>query len=179
MDYALACISPRPPPEGYGQIYVGFVNWTLMVLTLVLTVSFRSSDNLASAFGIAVALTMLLTSMLIFLAMREVWGWSLWLSARGRRPVRHRRSVLCGREHDEGVRGRLGAARGRSDPLLPHVHLVSRPLPLLAKLERDTLPLADFISQMRAKARVPGTAVYMTSRTRHGARTSTAQSEAQ
>ena len=66
--------------QGYGQIYVGFVNWTLMVLTLALTVSFRSSDNLASAFGIAVALTMLLTSMLMFLAMREVWRWSLWSS---------------------------------------------------------------------------------------------------
>jgi KUP system potassium uptake protein len=66
--------------QGYGQIYVGFVNWTLMVLTLALTVSFRSSDNLASAFGIAVALTMFLTSMLMFLAMREIWGWSLWSS---------------------------------------------------------------------------------------------------
>ena len=67
--------------QGYGQFYVGFVNWTLMVLTLALTISFRSSDNLASAFGIAVALTMLLTSMLMFLAMREVWGWSLFASA--------------------------------------------------------------------------------------------------
>src|SRR5262245_53647676 len=38
--------------EGYGQIYVGFVNWTLMLLTLTLTVTFRSSDHLASAFGI-------------------------------------------------------------------------------------------------------------------------------
>ena len=59
---------------------VGFVNWTLMLLTLALAVGFRSSDNLASAFGIAVALTMLLTSMLMFLAMREVWRWRLWLS---------------------------------------------------------------------------------------------------
>ena len=58
--------------EGYGQIYVGFVNWALMVLTLGLALSFRSSDNLASAFGIAVALTMLLTSLLMFIAMREV-----------------------------------------------------------------------------------------------------------
>jgi KUP system potassium uptake protein len=58
--------------EGYGQIYVGFVNWVLMALTLGLAVSFRSSDNLAAAFGIAVALTMLLTSVLMFLAMREV-----------------------------------------------------------------------------------------------------------
>ncbi len=66
--------------EGYGQIYVGFVNWTLMALTLGLAVSFRSSDNLAAAFGIAVALTMLLTSLLMFVDMREVWGWSLLVS---------------------------------------------------------------------------------------------------
>ncbi len=52
----------------------------LMVLTLGLALGFRSSDNLASAFGIAVSLTMLLTSLLMFLAMREVWGWSLPLS---------------------------------------------------------------------------------------------------
>src|SRR5262249_42942623 len=67
--------------EGYGQIYVGFVNWVLMALTLGLALTFRSSDNLAAAFGIAVSLTMLLTSMLIFLAMREVWRWSLPLAA--------------------------------------------------------------------------------------------------
>ena len=41
---------------------------------------FRSSDNLAAAFGIAVSMTMLLTSMLMFVTMREVWGWSLPLS---------------------------------------------------------------------------------------------------
>ena len=65
---------------GYGQIYIGFVNWSLMILTLALTLGFRSSDNLAAAFGIAVATTMLLTSLLMFLAMREVWGWSLPVS---------------------------------------------------------------------------------------------------
>ena len=66
--------------EGYGQIYVGFVNWVLMALTLGLALAFRSSDNLAAAFGIAVSLTMFLTTILIFLTMREVWGWSLWLA---------------------------------------------------------------------------------------------------
>jgi len=46
--------------QSYGQIYVGTVNWALMALTLVLTATFRSSDNLAAAFGVAVSLTMLL-----------------------------------------------------------------------------------------------------------------------
>ena len=66
--------------ESYGQIYVGFVNWALMALTLILTITFQSSDRLAAAFGIAVSLTMLLTSALMFVAMREVWRWSLPVS---------------------------------------------------------------------------------------------------
>ena len=63
--------------EGYGQIYVGAVNWLLMIVTLGLTIGFGKSDNLAAAYGIAVSLTMLMTSVLLFIAMREVWGWSL------------------------------------------------------------------------------------------------------
>jgi len=63
--------------EGYGQIYVGAVNWLLMIVTLGLTLGFGRSDNLAAAYGIAVSLTMLITSVLLFIAMREIWGWSL------------------------------------------------------------------------------------------------------
>ncbi len=63
--------------EGYGQIYVGVVNWMLMMVTLGLTIGFGKSDNLASAYGIAVSLTMLMTSALLFIAMREIWQWSL------------------------------------------------------------------------------------------------------
>ena len=66
--------------EGYGQIYVGAVNWLLMIVTLALTVGFGKSDNLAAAYGIAVSLTMFMTSVLLFIAMREIWGWSLALS---------------------------------------------------------------------------------------------------
>jgi KUP system potassium uptake protein len=66
---------------GYGQIYVGAVNWLLMVVTVGLALSFGKSDNLAAAYGIAVSLTMLMTSVLLFMAMREIWGWSLWASA--------------------------------------------------------------------------------------------------
>ena len=63
--------------EGYGQIYVGAVNWLLMLVTLGLTVGFGKSDNLASAYGIAVSATMLMTSALLFIAMREIWEWSI------------------------------------------------------------------------------------------------------
>jgi KUP system potassium uptake protein len=63
--------------EGYGQIYVGVVNWMLMISTCGLVIAFRKSDNLAAAYGIAVSATMLATSALLFIAMRQVWGWSL------------------------------------------------------------------------------------------------------
>ncbi len=66
--------------EGYGQIYVGPVNWLLMVVTIALTVGFGKSDNLAAAYGIAVSATMLMTSALLLIAMREIWQWSLLAS---------------------------------------------------------------------------------------------------
>ena len=63
--------------EGYGQIYVGAVNWLLMVVTVGLALGFRKSDGLASAYGIAVSLTMLMTTVLLYIAMRQVWHWSV------------------------------------------------------------------------------------------------------
>jgi KUP system potassium uptake protein len=63
--------------EGYGQIYVGAVNWILMIVTVGLTLGFGKSDNLAAAYGIAVSLTMLMTSVLLFIAMREIWAWNI------------------------------------------------------------------------------------------------------
>src|ERR1700736_4983845 len=62
--------------EGYGQIYVGVVNWLLAIATIGLTLFFGESDTPADAYGIAVSLTMLMTSALLYIAMREVWGWS-------------------------------------------------------------------------------------------------------
>ena len=59
----------------YGQIYVAFVNWIMMALTVLLTVTFRSSDRLAGAYGTAVSTTMLLTTLLLYTAMRERWNW--------------------------------------------------------------------------------------------------------
>jgi KUP system potassium uptake protein len=67
--------------EGYGQIYVGVVNWLLMIVTVALVLGFRKSDNLAAAYGIAVSATMLMTSVLLFIAMREVLRWPLAVSA--------------------------------------------------------------------------------------------------
>ena len=66
---------------GYGQIYVGTVNWLMMIVTLGLILIFKKSDNLAAAYGIAVSATMLMTSVLLYRAMREHLNWSLPVSA--------------------------------------------------------------------------------------------------
>jgi K+ transporter len=66
--------------DEYGQIYVPFVNWTMMVLTVALTVSFGSSDRLAGAYGTAVSTTMLLTTALLYNVMRTRWRWPVGLA---------------------------------------------------------------------------------------------------
>ncbi len=63
--------------EAYGQIYVPFVNWTMMVVTLGLTISFTSSDKLAGAYGTAVSTTMLLTTALLYRVMQSSWRLSV------------------------------------------------------------------------------------------------------
>ena len=63
-----------------GQIYVPFINWTLFAAVVLLVVSFRKSDNLAGAYGIAVTLAMLIDSILIYVVMRRLWKWPLWLA---------------------------------------------------------------------------------------------------
>jgi len=67
--------------ESYGQIYIGTINWLLMIVTVCLAVFFKSSENLAAAYGIAVSLTMLITSGLLFVAIWKVWRWNLLSSA--------------------------------------------------------------------------------------------------
>jgi KUP system potassium uptake protein len=59
---------------GFGQIYVPAVNWLLMTATLALAVTFRSSENLAAAYGIAVSADMVLTTFLLSIALREIWN---------------------------------------------------------------------------------------------------------
>lgn len=60
--------------EEYGQIYVPFMNWMMMLLTIALTVGFGSSARLAGAYGTAVSTTMLLTAALLYKVMRDRWA---------------------------------------------------------------------------------------------------------
>ena len=62
-----------------GQIYMPFVNWGLFVLIVLAVVLFRSSSNLAAAYGIAVTLDMLITTVLTFFVIRYGWKYPLAL----------------------------------------------------------------------------------------------------
>ncbi len=61
--------------EQYGQIYVPFVNWLMMLGTLALTVGFEHSDRLAGAYGAAVSTTMLMTTAILYRVMGSIWRW--------------------------------------------------------------------------------------------------------
>ncbi len=60
-----------------GQIYIPSVNWALMISTIALVVGFRSSSNLAAAYGVAVTTTMAITTMLMAVVAHELWKWSI------------------------------------------------------------------------------------------------------
>jgi KUP system potassium uptake protein len=62
-----------------GQIYIPFVNWGLFAAIVLAVVMFRSSSNLAAAYGIAVTLDMLITTVLTFFVIRYGWKYPLWL----------------------------------------------------------------------------------------------------
>jgi len=64
-----------------GQIYIPAVNWGLLAMVLILVLGFRASSNLASAYGIAVTGTMLITSVMLGVMMIYVWKWNRLIAA--------------------------------------------------------------------------------------------------
>ena len=59
-----------------GQIYVPFVNWFMLIAIVLLVLGFKNSSNLASAYGIAVTITMLVDTLLLFVVMTRIWRWN-------------------------------------------------------------------------------------------------------
>jgi KUP system potassium uptake protein len=59
-----------------GQIYVPLVNWALMVACIGLVLGFRTASNLAAAYGIAVTMTMVITTLIFFRVITDRWNWS-------------------------------------------------------------------------------------------------------
>jgi KUP system potassium uptake protein len=149
---------------GYGQIYVRVINWLLMIVTVGLALFFGKSDNLAAAYGIAVSATMLMTSALLFFAMREVWGWSLFASGAVAGVF------LC---IDAGffLANLAKVAEGGYVPLLlaSLVYCVMliwhRGSTAVAKtLSERLIPVDEFMGAIESRniPRVPGTAVFLT-----------------
>ncbi len=60
-----------------GQIYIGAVNWAMMTAAIAVVLGFRTSNNLAAAYGIAVSGTMLVTSILLYNVVRKRWHWPM------------------------------------------------------------------------------------------------------
>jgi len=150
--------------QGYGQIYVAAVNWLLMCFTLGLTVSFGSSDRLAAAFGVAVALTMLLTTMLMYVLMRDVWHWTL--AARVAVAGTLASVDIC------FVSANLTKVfEGGWVPLVAATTIFmimsswrTGRLAVLNHLKINNIPIGDFIPSVSHLQRVPGTAVYLNRR---------------
>ena len=63
-----------------GQIYVPFINWFLLVAVVTTTIAFQNSSAIASAYGIAVTGTMLITTILTYFVLRHNWKYPLWLA---------------------------------------------------------------------------------------------------
>lgn len=64
-----------------GQIYMPLVNWGLLVMVLVLVLGFQQSTRLASAYGISVVGTMLITTAMLAFLVTRVWRWNRWAAA--------------------------------------------------------------------------------------------------
>ena len=76
---AAAATCSTPACSDTGQIYIPFVNWGLFVAIVLAVVMFRSSSNLAAAYGIAVCTDMLITTVLTFFVIRYSWNYPLAL----------------------------------------------------------------------------------------------------
>lgn len=62
-----------------GQIYMPGVNWVLMIICITLVLTFHTSGNLAAAFGMAAVSTMLVTTIMFTVVMRQLWKWKLFI----------------------------------------------------------------------------------------------------
>jgi KUP system potassium uptake protein len=133
-------------------------------VTVGLAIGFGSSDHLAAAYGIAVSLTMLLTTILLFVAMREIWQWSLWLAL----PLA---GLFFCIDASFVAANSMKIAEGGWVPLAVALIVYG----LLRIWHRGTMVVADvtqkeiepidqFLGRLSAEgvARVPGTAIFLT-----------------
>ena len=150
--------------EEAGQIYIPFVNVVLMLACIGLVLGFRSSSNLAGAYGVAVSTTMLITTVLAFFVMRDRWKWHIAVAG-GIALVFLSVDIAFFLANLDKV------PEGGWFPLLVAIlayfamQTWSRGRTLLAKQGLDTVPFDAFLDDLRDKrtVRVPGTAVFLVS----------------
>ena len=146
-----------------GQIYVPVVNWGLMLACVALVLGFRTSSNLAAAYGVAITTTMLITTVLFYVVARRRWHWP----AAAALPIAAFFITI-----DLAFFGAnmLKIAHGGWFPLLVSAAVLFLMLTwrkgrrvLRSRLGEICIPLNDFISELKTQniRRVPGTAVYM------------------
>jgi KUP system potassium uptake protein len=146
-----------------GQVYVPVINWLLMLVTIGLVLGFGSSSRLAAAYGIAVILSMIITTSLAYTVV-QAWGWGPLRAA----TVTGLLLIIEGTFLMANIEK---IAHGGWFPLLLAAGLSilmttwNRGRLLLAeRFKRELLPLSEFFERVSSSAplRVPGTAVFMT-----------------
>jgi KUP system potassium uptake protein len=147
-----------------GQIYIPIVNWALMTMVILLVLTFQSSSNLAAAYGIAVTGAMLIDSILISVVLRQMWNWN-------RYAVAALLVLFFTVDFSYLSANLLKIPAGGWFPLLVGAIAFTflttwakgRQL-MIARMNEASLPMEIFIkSAAPSAARVPGTAVFMTS----------------
>ncbi len=148
-----------------GQIYIGRINRLLLIGVLLLVIAFKSSSALASAYGIAVTGTMVVTTALAFVVVWRKWAWPLWaavlfISAFLIVDLAFLAANLMKVKDGGWVPLALGGCA------MIVMWTWTRGTRLLAeKTHRDSLPIMELISMLQKSkpTRVPGTAVFLTS----------------
>jgi len=143
-----------------GQVYVPLVNWALLVGCVGLVLGFRTSSNLAAAYGIAVTTTMVITSVLFYVVARRRWGWSMAKAILVVTPLLLVDAAFLAAnipKIPEGGWFPLVVAVG----LLVQMATWHRGRQLVAASIRRGRPLGDVLSESADVARVEGTAVFL------------------
>jgi KUP system potassium uptake protein len=149
----------------YGQIYIPRVNMLLLICVMLLVLMFRSSSALASAYGISVTGTMVVTAMMGFVVIWKVWRWSAVAAAALIAPFLFLDLAFLTANLLKVIEGGwVPLALGGVVMLLMYTWRSGSRL-LFEKSRKLEFPLADLVEMLekRPPQRVPGTAVFLTS----------------
>jgi KUP system potassium uptake protein len=147
-----------------GQIYIPVVNWALMIMVLLLVVTFQSSSNLAAAYGIAVTGAMAIDTVLIAVVLITMWNWNrIVIAALLAIFITVDLGYFSSNLTKIPAGGWFPLLVGGIAFTLLTTWAKGRQL-MIARMNESTLPMEIFIkSAAPSAARVPGTAVFMTS----------------